>query len=148
MESKGVGILEQHCPISVLKPHPSKGHCQRKRSGIPGRGWGGGVQTLPINGMKWQSNESRCRWPGTQALMGLTVGNGECAGWLLDLLKLHFCYAKSQINTMSSILLDLKRTRVGVKLLFLPCFWRHTPVKKFTSYTKTQQGNSPKQSSG
>lgn len=28
-EGWGFGILEQHCPISIFKPHPSRGHSQR-----------------------------------------------------------------------------------------------------------------------
>lgn len=33
----GVGILEPHCPISIVKPHPSRGPCQRRQPGILGQ---------------------------------------------------------------------------------------------------------------
>ncbi len=49
----GVGRLEQHCPIYILKPHPNRGTLPEEEVWYPGvEAEGGDFQTQPLNGVK------------------------------------------------------------------------------------------------
>lgn len=89
----GVGRLEQHCPpIFSLQPHPSRRTLPEEEVRYPRArlSSGGDFQTQPTSSVKWQSNESQCRWPRILVLIGLTLGNGDCVCLFYFLFKPHY----------------------------------------------------------